>query len=167
MIVAVVARRDVRVGVRDRAAVGRIRRALDVDREAGAGGERPRAAAKDLAADGTADRAIGRSRHDRPVDAGRERVVDRDAEGRAGDTIGFDVTVTNTGTGTANPIVTPALTGPAGLAVLVMSMVAGATVKHSVVALVCFVARYCDAWSGVYSARQQYLPTAADVSPTV
>ena len=67
----------------------------------------------------------------------------------------------------SKPIVSPALTGPAGLATFVMAIVAGATVKHSVVAFVCEPARYCALASGVYSARQQYLPTAADVSPTV
>ena len=67
----------------------------------------------------------------------------------------------------SKPMLPPALTGPAGLATFVMSIVAGATVKHSVVAFVCVAARYCDAALGAYSARQQYLPTAADVSPTV
>jgi hypothetical protein len=36
----------------------------------------------------------------------------------------------------SKPIASPALTGPAGLAVLVISMTAGATVKHSVPAFV-------------------------------
>ena len=58
----------------------------------------------------------------------------------------------------SKPISSPALTGPTGLAVLVMAIVAGSTLKHSVVLLVCSPARYCEAASGVYSARQQYLP---------
>jgi hypothetical protein len=41
----------------------------------------------------------------------------------------------------SNPIWSPALTGPAGLAVFVMSIVGAATVKHSVVAFVCDAAR--------------------------
>ena len=67
----------------------------------------------------------------------------------------------------SKPIASPALTGPAGLADFVMSIVAGSTVKHSVVAFVCVAARYCESASGVYSARQQYLPAAAAVRPTV
>ena len=67
----------------------------------------------------------------------------------------------------SKPIGSPALTGPSGFATFAMAIVAGATVKHSLVALVCVPARYCEAASGVYSARQQYLPTAADVNPTV
>ncbi len=48
----------------------------------------------------------------------------------------------------SKPIESPALTGPAGLATLVMSIVAGATVKHSSPASVWLPARYCDAASG-------------------
>ncbi len=70
-------------------------------------------------------------------------------------------------TRTSKPISAPALTGPAGLAVLVIEIVAGATVKHSVVVLVCEPNRYWELASGVYSARQQYFPAAAAVSPTV
>ena len=70
-------------------------------------------------------------------------------------------------TTTSNPIGSPAFTGPTGLAVFTTEIVAGATVKHSVVAFVCVAARYCESASGVYSARQQYLPTAAEVNPTV
>ena len=42
----------------------------------------------------------------------------------------------------SNPISPPALTGPAGLAVLVIAIVAGSTLKHSVVVFVWEPARY-------------------------
>jgi hypothetical protein len=41
----------------------------------------------------------------------------------------------------SKPIGSPAVTGPAGLAVLTISIVAGATVKHSLSAFVCVAAR--------------------------
>ena len=55
----------------------------------------------------------------------------------------------------------PALT--VWLAVVTIAVVFLTTVKHSVVAFVCDAARYCEAAFGTYSARKQYLPTAAGV----
>src|SRR5215212_1779581 len=49
---------------------------------------------------------------------------------------------------TSKPIPAPALTGPAGFAVFSISIVAGATVKHSVVEFVWLAARYCELASG-------------------
>ena len=49
---------------------------------------------------------------------------------------------------------------------MAMLIVAGATKKHSVSVSVCLPARYCELASGVYSARQQYHPEAAAVTPT-
>src|SRR5438309_10063606 len=43
---------------------------------------------------------------------------------------------------TSNPIASPAFTGPTGLAVFEIWIVAGATKKHSVSVSVCFAARY-------------------------
>ena len=66
---------------------------------------------------------------------------------------------------TVNPIGSPALTDAAS-AVFVIWIVASSTLKHSVVRFVWEPARYCEAESGVYSARQQYVPAAAAVTPT-
>ena len=62
----------------------------------------------------------------------------------------------------------PALTGPAGLAVLRMWIVGRGDREALAWSRWCAsAARYSEPAAGVYSARQQYLPTAAAVRPTV
>src|SRR5438309_2144646 len=63
-------------------------------------------------------------------------------------------------------IVPPASTEP-WLGVFAIWIVAAATKKHSVSVSSCFAARYSAVALGVYSARQQYQPLAAAVTPAV
>ena len=131
---AVVAGGD-RGRVVDRAAVGGVGQAVDVDREAVAGGHR-RVVADEVAAD---DRAGER----RSVDAGR-RI------GRPGDAVGAGCRTTWTSvampspvfvTVMSKPISSPALTGPTGLAVLTIVMFGAEDVDRAAVGVVAERAR--------------------------
>ena len=69
--------------VRQRAAVGRVRDAADVDGLDRVGGQHPEVAVEDVGVRGRVDRAARDGRVDRPADAGRERVTQLGAGGRA------------------------------------------------------------------------------------